>query len=429
MLSDFASSPPLGSVRGALTTRLQSAPIRLLVINHSTQYGGAEKILRDLLSRLPPEEVQVLAIVAPGWGPARAVWEGIGARCIDLPVPYFTRVPVPHFGGMRLSLQLVRELLKWIYFRRTFRELLHQEAPDLVYASSPHAAIAVEPVLACAHIPWVWQIPDLVKNRWLNRQALRPALRNCKAIMALSRATADSIVRLGADPSKVHQVYGGVDVKSFDLATQSAARFRAEEGIGADVPLVGMFGQVTRWKGWHILVEAIPQVKARFPAARLVFVGRPTREADRRYQAALEARLVDLGLDRSVRWTGFREDVPGIMRACDVIVHASIQPEPLGLVIMEGMAARKPVICTSGCGTEEMVTHNETGLVVPPGKPGALADAINKLLSDPPLRVQMGNKGREIVEAQFTHDQRVQAFLKVFRQIVDASRGSSCPSA
>jgi glycosyltransferase involved in cell wall biosynthesis len=423
MLSDYASSTSPGSVGGGLTTRLRSVPIRLLVINHSTLYGGAEQNLRDLLSRLPPEEVQVLAIVAPGRGPARAVWEGIGTRCVDLPVPHFTRLPLPFFGGIRLSLQLVREFLKWIYFRRAFRELLHQEAPDLVYASSPHAAIAVEPVLACAHIPWVWQIPDLVKNRWLNRLALRPALRNSQAIMAISRATADSIVRLGADPSKVHQVYCGVDVKSIDLAAQDAGRFRVEEGIGADVPLVGMFGQVTHWKGWHILVEAIPQVMVRFPLARFVFVGRPMTEADRRYQAALEARLVDLGLDRSVRWTGFREDVPTIMTACDVIVHASVQPEPLGVVIMEGLAARKPVICTSGGGTEEVVTHNETGLAVPPGNPGALAEAVNRLLSDPPLRLQIGKKGREVVEARFTHDRRVQAYLKVFRQIVGASRG------
>jgi glycosyltransferase involved in cell wall biosynthesis len=397
--------------------------MRLLVINHTTLYGGAEKNLRDLLSRLPPEEVQVLAIVAPGRGPARAVWEGIGARCVDLPVPHFTRVPVPCFGGMRLSLQFVREFLKWIYFRRTFRELLHQEAPDLVYASSSHAALAVEPVLARAHIPLVWQIPDLVKNRLLNRLALRRALRNSKAILAVSRATADSIVRLGADPSKVHLAYCGVDVMSFDLAAQAAARFRADEEIGADVPLVGMFGQVTRWKGWHVLVDAIPQVMVRFPAARFVFVGRPMTEPDRPYQAALQARLLDLGLDRAVRWTGFREDVPRIMTACDVIVHASIQPEPLGVVIMEGLAARRPVICTSGGGTEEMVTHNETGLVVPPGNPGALAEAVNKLLSDPPLRVQMGNKGREVVETRFTHDRRVQIFLKVFREIVGASRG------
>jgi glycosyltransferase involved in cell wall biosynthesis len=146
-------------------------------------------------------------------------------------------------------------------------------------------------------------------------------------------------------------------------------------------------------------------------------------EVDRRYQAALEARLADLGLNRSVTWTGFREDVPRIMAACDVIVHASIQPEPLGVVIMEGLAARKPVICTSGGGTEEMVTQNETGLVVPPGNPGALAEAVNKLLSDPPLRVLIGNKGREVVEARFTHDHRVQAFLEVFREIVGASRG------
>ncbi len=404
-----------------MTQRLRSAPIRLLVVNHGTLCGGVEKHLGDLLSCLPHDEVQVLAIVATGQGPARALWEAVGLRCIDVPVPYFSRVPVPYFGVMRLSLQLPMEFLKWIYFCRAFRKLLHQEAPDLVYASSPHAAIAVEPVLSRFQIPWVWQMPDLIKNRWLNRLALRPAIKNSKAIIANSRAMADSIVRLGADPPKVHQVYNGVDVSSFVVAAQSAGCFRAEVGLGADVPLVGMFGQVTRWKGWHVFVEAIPNVVVRFPSARFVLVGSPMKKSDRRYQAIVMARLAGLGLDRFVIWTGFREDVPRIMADCDVIVHASIQPEPLGVVILEGMAACKAVVCTSAGGTREIVTHNESGIVVPPGDPGALAEAINKLLSDPLLRVQMGKKGREVVESRFTHDRRVQAFREVFRQTVDGS--------
>ena len=76
-----------------------------------------------------------------------------------------------------------------------------------------------------------------------------------------------------------------------------------------------------------------------------------------------------------------------------------------------------------------MVTHNETGLVVPPGNPGALAAAITKLLSDPSLRVEFGEKGRKVVEAQFTHERRVQAYLEVFHQIVNGSREGSRRSA
>ncbi len=425
MLNNHSLSKSAASVDGRIAMPSRPVRIRLLVVNHGTLYGGAEKILKDLLRLLPPEEVQILAIVAPGQGPARVIWEGIGVRCIDLPVPYFARAPFPYFEGTRLSLHLVREISKWTSFRQAFHALLRQEAPDLVYASSPHAAIAIEPVLRQFHMPWIWQMPDLIGNRWLNRRALRPALRNAQAIMTLSTATSDSIIQLGADSSKIHRVYGGVDVARFDSAAPSAAHYRAAEGISADVPLIGMFGQVTRWKGWHILVEAIPRVLADFPAARFVFVGQPPTKRDCAYQAALQRRLAALGLEHSVRWTGFREDVEGIMAACDIIVHASVRPEPLGLVIMEGMAARKPVICASGGGTEEMVTHNETGLVVSPGNPGELADALNRLLSDPSLRTRFGEKGREVAAARFTHDRRVEAYLKVFHRVVEIAQAKA----
>ncbi len=413
-----------------MTTPSRPAPIRLLVVNHSTFYGGAEKILRDLLRFLPKEDVQILATVAPGQGRARAEWESIGVRCIDLPVPCFSGVTFPYVGSL-MPVQLLGEFWKWISFRRAFRRLLGNEAPDLVYAASPHAAIAVEPELSALQIPWIWQMSGLIKDRSLNRLALRPAFRNAQAIMTLSTAISNSIIRLGADPAKVHRVYGGVDLTKFDFMASSAGHFRAAEGIGADVPLIGMFGQVTHWKGWHVVVEAIPRVLVGHPNARFVFVGEPFARRDYVYQADLQRRVEGLGLGHCVRWTGFRGDVEGIMAACDVIVHASVQPEPLGLVIMEGMAARKPVICTRGGGTEEMMTQNETGMVVSPGDSQGLADALNRLLGDPGLRARLGEKGREVVAARFTHDRRVKAFLEAFRQVVEAGKaevGVGCAS-
>ncbi len=384
--------------------------IRLLVVNHTTLYAGAEQNLRDLLSRFPRDEVQLLAVVAPGRGPARTVMESSGMRCLDL--------PVPQFSGKRSPLPLAREFAKCTNFRRTLRDLLIKEKPDLVYASSPHAAIAVEPVLARAGLPWVWQIPDIINNKWINRLVLRGALKSCNAVMAVSRATAESIIRMGADASKVHLAYCGVEVRLFDLAFEVIPHFREEHGLGTDVPLIGMFGQVTQWKGWHVLVEAMPKVANVFPKSRFVFVGRPMMELDHVYQSDLKTRLADLGLDEAVTWTGFREDVARIMTACDVIVHASIKPEPLGMVIMEGMAAGRPVICTRGGGTEEMIQHNSTGIVVPPGNPSVLAEAINKLLSDPDLRKRMGNRARRVAETRFTHEHRVWTYLKVFRQVL-----------
>ncbi len=389
-------------------------PIRLVAVNHTTLLAGAERNLGDLLSRLPLNEVQVLTVVAPGNGPAVAAWAKQGVRCIDL--------PVPHFAGLRSPVLLVREFQKWRRFQRLFTKYLERESPDLIYANSPHAAIASEPVLTRAHLPLVWQIPDLIKDKPLNRLLLQRVFCASRAIIAVSRATADSVVKLGADRLRVHIAHCGVDVAKFDFAARTAGAFRAELGLSAAVEVVGMFGQITHWKGWHVLVEAVPLVVRLFANTRFVFVGRTMVKSDVTYIARLKARLLNLGVDQYVTWTGYREDVDRVMTDCDVIVHASVQPEPLGSIALEGMAACKPVICTEGGGIKEAVQDQETGLVTPPNDPVALANAINRLLANPALRAQMGTKGRQAVEARFTHERRVQTFVDVFRQIVAVSR-------
>jgi len=384
--------------------------MRLLVVNHTSLFGGAERNLCDLLSRLPEDQVQVLAVVAPGHGPAVDVMNSLDIRCIDLPVPCF--------AGKIFSISIISELIKWLRFQSKLRKLLIDEKPDLIYANSPHAAIAVELILEKQKFPLVWQIPDLIKDSKFNRLALRRVFQKSGAIIAVSRATASSIIRLGANPLNVHLVYCGVESKDFDLVAEGSVRLRNELGIETNAPVIGMFGQLTQWKGWHVLIEAIPQVVNIYPDAQFIFVGRAMVNDDKLYVDRLKKRLNSLRIAKNVHWLGFRSDVPRIMLSCDVIVHASIKPEPLGVVIMEGMAAGKPVICTRGGGTSEMNVNRETGLIVEPGNHNDLGKAINFLIRHPEIRLQMGNRGRQIADKEFTHEKRVEGYLRIFNQLI-----------
>ena len=259
-------------------------------------------------------------------------------------------------------------------------------------------------------------MPDLVRNKLRNRLALRRALNKAPAIVVLSKAIRESTIRLGADPTKTRLLYGAVDSQMYDLSAEEAAHVRAEFGLFGQTPLIGMVGQITPWKGWHVLVEAIPAVRARFSNATFLLVGRPTRLQDERYQEGLCARLCEDGQSDAVIWTGFRTDIPAIVTACDVVVHASVEPEPLGMVILEAMAAGRAVICTRGGGTEELVEDQVTGLVVPPGDADALARDLLRCLSQPTLVRDFGEVARTRA-APFSHDRRVAGFVALLDEI------------
>jgi glycosyltransferase involved in cell wall biosynthesis len=379
---------------------------RLLAVNHTTLFAGAEQNLCDLLVRLPTEQVDVVGVVAPGRGP-------LAGRLAELGLPVFD-LPVPHLAGVRSPIPFARGLARWAGFTRRFGDLLAALAPDVVYASSPHAAIAVEPALSRVRLPWIWQMPDLVRPTRFNRLALRRPLRRSDGVVAISEATASSLRALGAD-TRIELVYCGVDAAAFRRSPTGGAEVRQELGIPADAPVVGMFGQITQWKGWHILVAALPALGAAHPGVHFLFVGRPTRPEDQAYAARLRREVEDGGMADVVRWTGFRSDVARLMGACDVIVHASVAPEPLGVVIMEAMAAGAAVVCTRGGGTEEMVTNGVTGLVVDPGSGAELTSAVAGLLADPAARCKLGAQAAAQAAQRFTHEARVAQFGRLIR--------------
>jgi glycosyltransferase involved in cell wall biosynthesis len=102
-----------------------------------------------------------------------------------------------------------------------------------------------------------------------------------------------------------------------------------------------------------------------------------------------------------IHWLGFREDIPELMAASDIVLHTSVAPEPFGRVIVEAMLARRPVVATLGGGAEEIIQTPETGVLVPPGDAIALADAVLGLLDRPDRRLAMGLAGRARAETMF----------------------------
>jgi glycosyltransferase involved in cell wall biosynthesis len=126
---------------------------------------------------------------------------------------------------------------------------------------------------------------------------------------------------------------------------------------------------------------------------------------------------------------GFRADVPALMRACDVVLHTSTDPEPFGRVVVEGMLAGRPVVATDRGGPAEILAGSGAGLLVPAGDADALADALGGLLGNPERAVAMGRAGRERARRDFSVEQMVGGLDRVLASVARPSSPSSPPEA
>jgi glycosyltransferase involved in cell wall biosynthesis len=154
-----------------------------------------------------------------------------------------------------------------------------------------------------------------------------------------------------------------------------------------------MIGRLAPWKGQDVFLRAFAQA---FPDGRqrAVIVGDALfGEAEVAYGEGLRRLAEKLGVAHRVEFRGYREDIIREMRALDVLVHASITPEPFGQVVIEGMSAQLPVVASRGGGPEEIITHGVDGLLYSPGDVAALAQILAQLEAEPQLRAQLGGAG------------------------------------
>ncbi len=198
------------------------------------------------------------------------------------------------------------------------------------------------------------------------------------------------LVRLTRQP--IWFINNGIDLDRV-LRQRTGASIRRELGLSADIPLFGLVGRLTEQKGIPDALQAFALVRKRVPQAAMVIVGDGYGEKPR----LLKAQASELDLTQSVFWLGARPDAIDIIADLDVLVSASLW-EGLPTVILEAMALGTPVVATDIPGTNELILHEQTGLLVPPRNPPALAQAMERLINDRNLAQQLVVAARERVE-------------------------------
>ncbi len=254
--------------------------------------------------------------------------------------------------------------------------------------------------------------PPVVANRGVVFRPEFPAKfrsRRTAAVITNSRTVKGVLTACGVPDRKVHVVYNAKELPDLDGLRARVPALRRELGVG-DGPVVGAVGSGRPEKGFRFLVEAAPLILEGHPGAVFVLVGDSTEP--------LLPRIRELGLAERFRLTGHRPDAAELMAVFDVFVLPSVDMESCPNVVLEAMAAERPVVGADVGGVGEILSHGVCGLVVPPGRARELGEAVNRVLSAPERARRMGLEGRRRVGERFSVAAKVEATLEVYREVL-----------
>jgi glycosyltransferase involved in cell wall biosynthesis len=379
--------------------------MRVLFVNHTGIVSGAEHSLLTLIGGLPSGLAAGLA--CPEGRLAELARErGIEVHRIRGTAgslrlhPWHTSVAVAELalGGVQLA-RIVR---------RTGASVVH--ANSLRAGLSAGIACRLQPRGLVVHVRDC--LPDSAATRLIRRLVAGEA----DQVVAISEYVAERFrTGIGGRDVPVTVIDNPVDLDRFRVERRGSA------SSPSSGPLLVMVGQISSWKGHDTAIRALHGVRRHHPHARLLIVGEvkfaeaATRLDNRGYLAGLHRLVEKLGLGEAVEFAGEREDVPEIMASADAVLVPSVE-EPFGRTVAEAMAVGTPVVATTVGGPAELIDDGITGLLVPPGEPGAWSEAICRLLNDSEWARQLDRRASEVARWRFATERHVAAMIEVYAQ-------------
>jgi len=380
---------------------------RVLFLDHTGALGGAELYLLDV-ARPYRATSRVLLFET---GPFKERLEDAGIPVEVCPAPAAV-LDVQKASGWRSALRAVPGLV-----RLTGQVARRAWDYDLVFANSQKAMLVAGLAGMVARRPVVWSLHDMLTAEHFSALNRRVAVTGANGlvdrVLVNSRATQSAFQQSGGQVDQTTVVYNGIDAAPFEAVAPADLEALHEELDCSGAPLLGVFGRLAPWKGQHVVLEALPDL----PDAHALLVGDTLFRGDEPYEETLRRTARRLNVADRVHFLGFRDDIPRLMTFVDLVLHTSVAPEPFGRVIVEGMLAGTPVIATRAGGPVEIVQEPETGVLVPPGDPQALATAVEDLLSAPERARSMGRAAQAYARRRFSLDQMRRNVERVISEV------------
>jgi len=250
---------------------------------------------------------------------------------------------------------------------------------------------------------WLAGVPCIASERGLNEvygPLDRLYARTLAIIIPMSKWIMNHMVERKVSPNNIRVMYDGIDPSSITI-TQAAESIRDAYSLRPEQPIVGIVGNIREWKGQETVVRALLEVVKVHPEVVCFFVGAATA-GDKDYADRMQVTIRESGLEANVRFTGYQSNPANFVNMMSFVIHASILPEPFGMVVLEAMAQRKAVIGSRAGGVIEMVIEGVTGYTFPPGDAATLAAHMIRLLNEPDRTAEMGEAGYKRLSDFFT---------------------------
>lgn len=387
--------------------------IKVAYLLRTLALAGAEHYVVEMATRLDRQrfEPRIYCIAGGGALQAEAERQGVPVAAFQGSPAYNPFVPTPSpYWYAKKFIALCR------YLKR--------EQPDVVhccmYAPSLYGSVAAKLTGHAAVLSNQVRLGAFKEHRWYYQPLENGINRLVDVVLVNSEAVKNDVLRRERiDANKLHVIYHGVDNERFMPVDGQPERqawreeTRAAFGIPPHASVVGVIGNLFAHKGYYEFIRAAAEVSRAHPDARFLCIGE-----DRGTQGDFASFAQKLGVQAQVIFTGQAPRVEKMLAALDIQVSASHE-EGFSNAILEGMASGKPVIATNVGGNPEAVLHEQTGLIVPPKDPGALARAITTLIEHPERAAQFGKNGRKRVERYFTNTTMMNSLENLYLALLE----------
>ena len=373
--------------------------MRIAYLDHVAQLSGGEIALLRLVPHLDAVEAHFI-LAEDGPFADELVQAGISVEVM----PMSERARGMRKGALTARTVPLGAVLATIVYIVRLALHLRRLRPDIVHANSLKAGVYGALAARLAGVPVVWHVRDRIASDYLPAAAVRPVramiARLTAAVIANSQSTAATLGR------RVRPV-----VVPEAIVAPAIGGERTPGSLR-----VGMIGRVAPWKGQDLFLRSFARA---FPDgdARCVVVGAPLF-GEEAFEQRLHALADELGLGDRTEFRGFRKDIWPEVARLDLLVHASLVPEPFGQVVLEGMAAGVPVIAADAGGPAEIIKHDVDGVLYPMGDGAALTRVMRDMGRDSDRRARLAAGGRGAAAA-YHPDVIADRLQRVYRNVVE----------
>lgn len=373
----------------------------ILFVHQSAELYGSDKMLQVLLSQLD-RVLFTPVVILPGEGPLKQRLEQDNITVVIAPVLKVYRKMFTPANLMRF----VSEIRQGI---KILDKLNEQYNFDVVYSNT--LAVLLGMIYARKrNLKHVWHVHEIIVHPRLIASAFPRLLKRfADVIICNSKATKNNLVsRIPALEQKCRVIYNGVEGKETGTAITKASGGYTENDV-----VVTLVGRISRLKGHKWLIEAFAG-HLLATDIKLLFVGSPV-PGQEFYEEEIKAIIAAGKLEDRIQIKPFTKDLQPVWAITDIAVMPSTEAESFGLVALEAMLAKKPVIGSDHGGLQEIIVNDVTGFLVEPSNAAKLADAIVKLASDSDLRQRMGAAGYNRARTEFSQDGYVEKISAILQ--------------